>query len=392
MVWGIAYAELNELAKPHQLLFKIGLLGVSAYAAATFMELELSVLKVTTLPVAVEIVTVAVMTHYLLDLPWIWSFMLGSLLSAVSVAVPIPCLFRLKEEGNYGHSKGISTLVIAAASVIEVECVTIFGTLIAIAFSEGSIIGQILNGPICVVIGVLIGMLVGLFIRRFPGQKDAYVTILRTTLIGVACLFMMLGTAALGYDGAGPLGCFVIPYVASAGWTLQQKQNVERTFAFLWHFFQPLLFGLIGASINFHDIKGDIVGPGVGAISLSILMRTATCFVVLTGVKLNWKEKLFVCLTWCPKATIQAAFGPLALDKVKEMNKNEVIEYAHIVLILAVLAVLITAPLFDFLIIFSGTRLLEREELAEEEEEELRSSISSISVLTREPTTLDFFV
>ncbi|PSN35109.1 hypothetical protein C0J52_23991 [Blattella germanica] len=200
-----------------------------------------------------------------------------------------------------------------------------------------------------------------------------HVTTIRTSLIAIACLFMMLGSAAIGFEGAGPLGCFVIPIAASNAWPSKDKIFVEETFAFLWHFFQPLLFGLIGASINFTEIEAKIV-------------RSVVCFATLYGHNLNWKEKLFLSITWCPKATIQAALGPVALDRARDLNLSEdIVEHAETLLVLAVLSVLITAPLFDFLIIFLGPRLLDKEESMIEE-------TKSDSIITQIPTAMDFFV
>ncbi|XP_069677232.1 sodium/hydrogen exchanger 9B2-like isoform X3 [Periplaneta americana] len=331
---------------------------------AALKRLSWVVLRLSLVPSVVEATVVAFMAHGLLGLPLLWGFLLGCVLAAVSPAVVIPCLCNLQDKG-YGKRKGIPTLVMAAASIDDINAISAFGIVLGIIFSQGSQTMQILQGPLGLLIGLLLGVAAGLFLRYIPDKKDSQVVVLRTILLGSMGLLLVFGVDALGYTGAGPLGCIVAAFVASHGWTAQDsdgsQNSVSSGFVTLWVVFQPVLFGLIGTEINLSVLEAETVGLGIACLSLSLVMRMVSSAATVAGVGLNWKEKLFVAIAWFPKATVQAAIGPLALDAAR--GQPEAVEYASIVLTISVLAILITAPIGAVLITTLGPRLLQRERL-----------------------------
>ncbi|XP_069702876.1 sodium/hydrogen exchanger 9B2-like isoform X3 [Periplaneta americana] len=386
MLWGLAAAKLGPMAGPDGQLFRIGLLGVVAHlvgfavgltglppllgmmvagvilrnvdvvvvtgpyldVASAIREMALvviliragleldpialkrlggMVLRIAICPAVVEAVCVAAITNILLDLPWIWGSLLGAVLAAVSPEVVIPLLFTLQTKGNYGKSKGIPTIVIAAASFDDVVAISAFGVLLSIATSTGDITSKIIQCPVGLVIGICCGLGLGLFLRYIPRQDDNLVTTLRTLLLAAAGLFLVFGSAAVGYEGAGPLACIMASFFASNGWAPKEKHTVEKNFALLYTIFQPLQFGLIGIEINVNVLEGRTVGLGIASLL----------------------------------ASLAAALGPVALDIVRKMQLQEFEKYANIVLIVAVLSILITAPVGAILISYLGPRLLEKE-------------------------------
>ncbi|XP_069702873.1 sodium/hydrogen exchanger 9B2-like isoform X1 [Periplaneta americana] len=420
MLWGLAAAKLGPMAGPDGQLFRIGLLGVVAHlvgfavgltglppllgmmvagvilrnvdvvvvtgpyldVASAIREMALvviliragleldpialkrlggMVLRIAICPAVVEAVCVAAITNILLDLPWIWGSLLGAVLAAVSPEVVIPLLFTLQTKGNYGKSKGIPTIVIAAASFDDVVAISAFGVLLSIATSTGDITSKIIQCPVGLVIGICCGLGLGLFLRYIPRQDDNLVTTLRTLLLAAAGLFLVFGSAAVGYEGAGPLACIMASFFASNGWAPKEKHTVEKNFALLYTIFQPLQFGLIGIEINVNVLEGRTVGLGIASLLASLAARIAASIAVAAGGNLNLKEKLFISFAWFPKATVQAALGPVALDIVRKMQLQEFEKYANIVLIVAVLSILITAPVGAILISYLGPRLLEKE-------------------------------
>merc|ERR1719322_1086551 len=123
-------------------------------------------------PCLVETLVVAVASHLLLDFPWLWGFMLGFVLAAVSPAVVVPCLLQLQERG-YGVDKGIPTLVIAAASVDDVLAISGFTILLGITFKpDQDLLTVVFQGPKEAIIGLLFGIGWAFLSILFPGKDD----------------------------------------------------------------------------------------------------------------------------------------------------------------------------------------------------------------------------
>ncbi|XP_069678720.1 sodium/hydrogen exchanger 9B2-like [Periplaneta americana] len=325
-------------------------------------RLSLVIARLAVVPSIVEICVSAVISHFLFHLPWVWSFLLGSVLAAVSPAVVIPCLFSLQRQG-YGLDKGIPTLIIAAASFDDIIGISIFRIILSVMFSSGNLTEKILEGPLAVIFGVSFGLAWGFTIGLIPQHQDTRVNSLRTLLVGVGGLLAMFGSIAIKYEGAGPLGCVVAAFTSrqvwrSKGW-VENDTPVGSNFEVLWTIFQPILFGLIGSAVDLKLLDPRSVGLGIACLSVAVTVRLAVSVLIASGAGLNWKEKLFVAMAWFPKATVQAAIGPIAYDMAKTLPEKQ---YANIVLIVAVLSIVITAPIGAISITLIGPRLLTKEE------------------------------
>lgn len=169
------------------------------------------------IPPLIEVIIVAIVAYFLMNLSWLWGFLLGFLLAAVSPAVVIPCLFELQERG-YGTDKGIHTIVIAASTLNDISCIAAFGVVLGIIFSTGSLAMQIAEGPIVIVMGLSYGVLLGFVAHQLPDRHDPYLVSLRTIFIGAGSIVASVGSSAIGYGGAGTLGCITGAFVASFGW------------------------------------------------------------------------------------------------------------------------------------------------------------------------------
>ncbi|KAF6215493.1 hypothetical protein GE061_010247 [Apolygus lucorum] len=344
------------------ILIKAGL-GLDAPA---LLKLSFTVLKLAFVPCLAEAAAAAVVAHVCFDYPYFWGFMLGFMLSAVSPAVVVPTLLSLKAEG-YGESKGISTLVIAASGLDDIVAISLFGVFQGMIFTPGSIASQVSVGPIEMVMGLSVGILWGLFIAFVPHRDDAYVTAKRTILLGAGSLGAVLGSEKIHYGGAGPLACITSAFVASFAWKNQGWSNsyhpVADNFSTVWLFIQPVLFGLIGAEIDLLALHSETIAMGFIVVFGALIIRFAACVLCVLGTKLNWKEILFVNLAWLPKATVQAALGPEPLDKVRssgDPNEADLLRGQQL-LTIAVLSILITAPIGSIGISISGPYLLSNE-------------------------------
>ncbi|TNN06996.1 Sodium/hydrogen exchanger 9B2 [Schistosoma japonicum] len=138
--------------------------------------------------------------------------------------------------------------------------------------------------------------------------------------------------------------------------------SMRRTMAVTWWFVQPILFSLIGSEVDILHMPGGSTGRGIGAFLLSLIVRLGATLVAVLPSKLNMRERLFIAFAWLPKATVQAAVGPVALDTARRLNSNaEIIGWGEQVVTLAAIAILITAPLGAILMPLTAPYLLHQD-------------------------------
>ncbi|XP_046988108.1 sodium/hydrogen exchanger 9B2-like, partial [Schistocerca americana] len=327
-------------------------------------RLAVHVLKLGLVPWVAECAVVTVATALLLGLPWIWAFLLGSVVAAVSPAVVVPCLFRLRVKG-YGVAKGIPTLIIAISGIDDAASVAVFGVVLSVMFSQGSLAYQIAQCPVSVVGGIGYGVAWGFLAKYIPEKADPFVVPLRVLMLLGGGLLAVFGSEAIGFDGAGPLGCVAAAFVSCVSWTSQgvdvEDNPVATAFEIFWMIFEPILFGITGTQIKFSELEGDVVSLCVACLITAFVLRILVTILVGFGSKLNNKEKIFVALACMAKATVQAALCLQPLEKVQASGgSEEELRYAQLVKMTCVLAILLTAPTGAVLILLTGPRLLTR--------------------------------
>ncbi|XP_033962134.1 sodium/hydrogen exchanger 9B2 [Pseudochaenichthys georgianus] len=310
-------------------------------------------------PCVVEASVVAVVSHFLLGLPWVWGFILGFVLAAVSPAVVVPSMLLLQREG-LGVEKGIPTLLMAAGSFDDILAITGFSTCLGITFSTGAMWMNILKGLLEVVGGVIAGLILGLFLCCFPSNDQEDLVLTRTILLLGLSIFSVFFSHVIGFAGAGGLSTLVLAFLAALGWKTE-KAPVAAMVGRSWDVFQPLLFGLIGAEIRIASLSPSTVGLGLACISIGLVIRLLVTFALVHFAGFNLKEKIFISVAWLPKATVQAAIGSKALDMAREEGDETLIKFGLDVLTLAVLAILVTAPIGALGIGLAGPRLLDRQ-------------------------------
>ncbi|TRY82929.1 hypothetical protein DNTS_027924 [Danionella cerebrum] len=321
-------------------------------------KLKAVCLRLSMFPLSCEAATMAVVSYLMLGLPWIWGFILGFVLGAVSPAVVVPSMLILQRQG-YGLEQGIPTLLMAACSIDDIIAITCFTTCLGIAFATGAVWLNVLRGPLEVLGGAVTGVALGFFIRYFPSRDQRNLALKRSFLVLGLSVFALFGSNVVGIPGAGGLCTLVLAFVAGLGWGTA-KASVEAIVERFWQVFQPLLFGLIGAEIVIGSLEITTVLLGIGALFIALAVRLLVTFAVVLRAGFNLKEKVFVALAWMPKATVQAAIGSTALDMARAKQDVELQKYGMDVLTLAVLSILITAPIGALLISLLGPRLLQK--------------------------------
>lgn len=326
--------------------------------ASALQHLKAVCVRVAVGPCVIEACTVAVVGHFLLELPWIWSFILGFVLAAVSPAVVVPSMLLLQSQG-YGVQKGIPTLLMAAGSFDDILAITGFTTCLGVAFGTGSTWMNVGKGVLEVVGGVLAGGIMGILLHFFPSTDQSDVMLLRSFLLLGLSVFSVFAAHAAGLGGAGGLCTLVLAFISGLSWA-EQKVPVAAVVSRFWDVCQPLLFGLIGAEIKISSLSIYTVGFGVATLSVGLLLRVLVTFTVVSFAGFNMKEKIFISLAWMPKATVQAAIGSMALDMAHSAGDEQLQYYGMDVLTVAVLAILITAPIGALAIGLTGPKLLQK--------------------------------
>ncbi|XP_011171728.1 sodium/hydrogen exchanger 9B2 isoform X2 [Solenopsis invicta] len=353
-------------------------------------RLRITVPKLGLIPWVIETTVIAVMTRYLLDLPWVWGFLLGSIIAAVSPAVVVPCLFRLRSKG-YGVAKGIPTLIIAISGIDDAASVAVFGIVKSIMFSHDALWYQILQGPIAIIGGLGFGVMWGWLAKYVPEKGDPFMVPLRVLMLLGGGLLAVFGSEAIDLGGAGPLAVVAAAFVSAYFWQQEgwevDDNPVATSFEIFWMIFEPILFGITGTQIKLNELEGRTVYLALSCLIAGIVIRIGATILLGIGSKLNLKEKVFIALALMAKATVQAALGPVTLDEVNK-NDHQQIEYAETVLMMCVLSVLLTAPAGAILIMLSGPKLLTKTTAPVSPPEAWkmrRPSIRDISIINEDP-------
>merc|ERR1719447_2593399 len=320
------------------------------------------VIRATFIPCFVEAAAVAALSHFILGFPWTVGFMLGFVLAAVSPAVIIPCLMSLSERG-YGVAKGIPTLVISACAADDVVAISGFGIFLGISFNKNADTLQLaMHGPIEVAIGLSFGLGWGLLAQWIPSKDNPNCAFFRWLILFGGGLIALYGAHLIHYDGAGGLAAIILAFVAAMQWRREgwgDHNPVSNSFTKMWIILEPVIFALIGTEIQVDKIDPAKVGLGIVVLLGALAIRMVGTFFAVTCGNLNTREKIFMAFAWMPKATVQAALGPIFLDNAIKYGRTEWQPMGEEILTLAVLSILITAPLGAISILAFGPKLLE---------------------------------
>ena len=299
-------------------------------------------------PACFEIMGMILLAPRLLGISVLDAAIMGAVVGAVSPAVIVPKMLNLREKG-YGVKKSIPQLILAGASVDDVFVIVLFTAFTGLAqggtFSPASILSIPVSIGTGIAAGGLAGILLALFFQKVHIRDSAKVVI----LLSISFLMIELENRLKGYVPFSGLLA-----VMSIGIALQKKRyeaaaRLSVKYSKLWVAAEVLLFVLVGATV---DISYALKAGAAAVILIFgvLIFRMAGVFFCLLGTDINRKERLFCMIAYMPKATVQAAIGgvPLAMG----------LGCGKIVLTVAVLAILITAPLGAFGVEQTYKRLL----------------------------------
>lgn len=299
-------------------------------------------------PASFELLGMVLIAPKVMGLSILEATILGSVLAAVSPAVVVPRMVKMMDEG-YGTNKGIPQLILAGASVDDVYVIVLFSTFTGIMQGKGTSILSFIHIPISIILGICIGLFIGYLLAFY--FKKIHIRDTSKVLIILSISFILVViedklTTAITFSAL-----IAIMFV---GVGLQRKREVVAKrlalkYGKLWVGAEVFLFVLVGATVNIGYLK-NVGLKAIIVIIAALIFRMLGVFVCLLGTNLSGKEKLFTMMAYTPKATVQAAIGgiPLALG----------FACGNTVLTVAVLAIVLTAPLGAFAIDLSYKKLL----------------------------------
>lgn len=329
-------AELRQIALLI-ILIKAGLsLDLSDLKKASRPALLLSFL-----PASFEILGYALFAPILLKIRAIDALLMGAVLGAVSPAVVVPRMSMLMDEG-YGTKKAIPQMIMAGASMDDIYVIVLFTSFLGMAMGKGVDMSKFASIPISIVLGIALGAVFGIIASFVFERSFAKKHLIRNSM--KALIIMALSFLLVAIEGAlkGRLAISSLIAVVTMAMTIKIKsvssvsQRLSAKFAKFWIAAELMLFVLVGAEVDIrYTLDAGLMA--VVMIFVALAFRTVGVMIALLGTKLNKKEKLFTVFSYLPKATVQAAIGSVPLAMGLGCGK--------IILSVAALAILITAPL-----------------------------------------------
>ena len=285
-------------------------------------------------PACIEILGTILLAPVLLGVSTLEATVIGSVIAAVSPAVIVPRMIRLMEEG-YGTNKSIPQLILAGASVDDVFVIVVFTAVTALASTGELSVTGFIEIPVSILLGIVVGLVTGGILTKFFMKFHLRDSIKILIILSVSFLLLEVETRL---EGIVPVSGLLA--IMSMGICLKQKYEVLATrlsvkYNKLWLGAEVVLFVLVGATV---DLK-YVASAGVTSILLiigALVFRMIGVVLSLLKTDLSKKERFFCMVAYTPKATVQAAIGAIPLSMG--------LACGNIVLTVAVLSILITAP------------------------------------------------
>ena len=307
-------------------------------------------------PASFEALSVLFLAPYFLGLSRMESLLLGCVLAAVSPAVVVPMMVQFIQE-NRGSQKALPTLVLAGASMDDITVIVAYGIVLSLYLGDSvSVVMSVVGIPLSIVLGLLCGFLVALALIRLFEKYNPRATKRALVVLGVSILLVY---------GSEMLKQYNIPFAAllsvmAIGFMILLKREamaheLASKFSKIWIFAQIVLFTMVGSQVNLASVS-SIGFSAVLLILCALLFRSLGVFLCTLGAGFTAKEKLFVIVSYLPKATVQAAIGAAPLYAMSQRGMD--VYPGQVILSVAVLAILITAPLGSFAISWAGKRFL----------------------------------
>ena len=301
-------------------------------------------------PASCEIIGYILLAPVILGINHAEAAVMGAVLAAVSPAVVVPRMVMLIEK-HYGTDKAIPQMILSGASCDDIFVIVLFTTFLNVAQGGKANVMDFVNIPVSIILGIILGIVTGLWLYLFFETSYARKHTVRNSMK----VIIVLGFSFLLIAIEGKVSVSDLLAVVAMACTLKFKcvpavsARLSEKFGKLWLAAEVILFVLVGAAVDIrYTLKAGL--PALLMILTALVFRAAGVLLCTVKTNLTWKERLFCVIAYLPKATVQAAIGsvPLAAG----------LACGQIVLSVAVLAIIVTAPLGALDIDCSYKRLL----------------------------------
>lgn len=308
-------------------------------------------------PATFELIGYLVFAPVILGITRVEAAVMGSVLAAVSPAVVVPRMVQLMEN-KYGTEKAIPQMIMAGASCDDIFVIVLFTTFLSMAQGGSADIKAFANIPVSIILGIILGAIVGYLLYLFFETAYAKKHYVRNSMKVIIVLgFSFLLIAIEGWL-EGKIAVSGLLAVVSMACVLKMKctsfvsKRLSEKFGKLWLAAEVILFVLVGAAV---DIRYTL-DAGLAAVAMifaALIFRSFGVWLCTVKTSLTLKERAFCVIAYLPKATVQAAIGSVPFAAGLPCGK--------IVLSVAVMAIIITAPLGAFGMDFTYKKFLHKE-------------------------------
>lgn len=299
-------------------------------------------------PATFEILGMLLFAPLLFRMTVIDSLILGTVIAAVSPAVIVPHMLRIMDEG-YGVQKGIPQMILAGASADDVFVIVLFTSFTGIAAGGTFDFISLMRIPSSILLGIAGGIITGYVLQLLLSKIQLSNEKSLILFLAVSFLLVTLEDSMTGFIGFSGLIAVMTMGMMFSRYSQEKAEGLSQGFSKLWIASEIFLFVLVGAAvdISYAFRSGITAAILILAVLLFRMIGVALCVV---NTKLDWKERLFCMIAYTPKATVQAAIGAIPLTMG--------LPSGNIILTVAVIAILITAPLGAFMIDLTYKRFL----------------------------------
>jgi len=310
------------------------------------------------IPAIFEGVAITFIAPHFINLTYLESAILGAIIAAVSPAVVVPLMIHFIERKK-GTGEGIPTLVLAASSIDDVFVIVVYSVLIGFyTGAKVNVTWKLVSIPLSIILGVGVGLAFGLFFYKLFDRFNPRATKRLLVILGASIVLVAVEPVMEKFIPFAAL----LAVMAMGMIILEQNEymahEISSRLSKVWIFAEILLFTLVGAQVDIHvALKAGLAGSII--IGLGLIARSIGTYTCLLGSTFSFKERIFIVISYIPKATVQAAIGgaPLIAMKAAGMNTGP----GELILAIAVLSIILTAPLGAWAISFVGNRVLKSE-------------------------------
>ena len=287
------------------------------------------------IPASVEMLALIFFSKKFFKIDTIDAGIMAAVLAAVSPAIVVPRMIKLIDEG-YGADKNIPQMILAGASVDDVFVIVFFSSFLALKTGGSLSAMSFFNIPISIASGVILGIIVGKIVAVIfekVKMNDIYKAMV---FVGTSFLMLRLEKLLENYLALSALIAIMVAGITINRENTKLANDLLASYNRLWKVFELFLFVLVGISVDLAYVR-EAGFLAVILILLGLIFRMVGVNISLIKTNLNKNERIFTSFAYLPKATVQAAIGPVAL----QMG----LASGNLILSVSVIAILLTAPL-----------------------------------------------